>query len=35
MEEADAVELLLRSSLTKSTPEKKQIARGIVQVSMA
>ncbi|KAJ7819322.1 hypothetical protein B0H13DRAFT_1584885, partial [Mycena leptocephala] len=32
MEEADAVELLLRSSLTKSTPEKKQIAREIVQV---
>ncbi|KAJ7838653.1 P-loop containing nucleoside triphosphate hydrolase protein, partial [Mycena olivaceomarginata] len=32
MEEADAVELLLRSSLTKSTPENKQIAREIVQV---
>ncbi|KAJ7863921.1 hypothetical protein B0H13DRAFT_1899392 [Mycena leptocephala] len=34
MEEADAVELLLRSSLTESTPEKKQIAREIVQASV-
>ncbi|KAJ7864222.1 hypothetical protein B0H14DRAFT_2348603 [Mycena olivaceomarginata] len=32
MEEADAVELLLRSSLTKSTPENEQMAREIVQV---
>ncbi|KAJ7904907.1 hypothetical protein B0H13DRAFT_1881496 [Mycena leptocephala] len=32
MEEADAVELLLRSSLTEYSPEKKQIAREIVQV---
>ncbi|KAJ7815459.1 hypothetical protein B0H13DRAFT_2293374 [Mycena leptocephala] len=31
MEEADAVELLLRSSLTEYSPEKKQIAREIVQ----
>jgi hypothetical protein len=35
MEDADAVELLLQSSLTESTPEKKQIAREIVQVSVA
>ncbi|KAJ7899651.1 P-loop containing nucleoside triphosphate hydrolase protein, partial [Mycena leptocephala] len=31
MEEAEAVELLLRSSLTESSPDKKQLAREIVK----